>query len=349
MHVCEHRSAILPSVPSFWTRLWRHATAVAALAVVILAASPETAWAQDEDDPLDVSSAVCPSWMSSSWCSWIVDKLGITEIEPMDKGYFEDFLRNVETRLEALSERTKMPAFLALGALFLLEFLRTLTLYVLDVRRNHLFGWLGRKFLVVALIGLLISETGSGTYGMHVVEEGFRGWVAEITGEPEIDAGGVYGVGADIQWVMLIACVTQLWFLNPLTLLMWGIVYVLVQIGFIFVATVYFIVRMEVLLATHVGLVLLAFAGFSGTASIADRYLSYLFSASVRLFVMEILIRLSVPLFADVVNSGEKSLMFWYTVVGLVGVLVGLVRYLPAKMASSIAGFADFGIQRAMK
>ena len=121
----------------------------------------------------------------------------------------------------------------------------------------------------------------------------------------------------------------------------------LIWLSFGAVAIRLFIAIVHSVVAWGSGLVLLGFAGFRGTATIADRYIGWVFSVSMRLFFLDLLISLAQSLlprvFADIPLNSVLDL-FLFPLVALT--YAGLVLYLPNAASRLLTDNLNFQISR---
>lgn len=192
------------------------------------------------------------------------------------------------------------------------------------------------KTFVFALVLKIIQDTGdpSGYFNLEHIPNGFRAMAGTITGLPAPYPDDVMDLGfsviGEIWNTSLPGGWLWNWFAKDLVLA----ANLIILISFGAVAIRLFIALLHSVLVVMGGLVMLGFAGFRGTASIADRYLLWALNVSIKLFFLDMLIALSQALlptaYASMALSTFDDLLLWIVVSMS---YMGLVLYVPSVAA----------------
>jgi len=220
---------------------------------------------------------------------------------------------------------------------------------------------LGVKILVWGVVFLIITDTGvpSGILNMQSIPNGFRAIAFSLFGRPTGWSTNVYpgdllelGMieGARIMSAGLLA---GWWFTTFIGLM--AAVAALVTIGaFVLIAIRLWIAIINTIIAALVGLIMIGFAGWRGTASLADRYIIWVFHASIHLFFVDALIYLGGPVVSAMFSAAVAGnlldtilgLMMWPVIAGT---YLGMILYIPRTAARVITEGASTGLQNAIR
>lgn len=219
---------------------------------------------------------------------------------------------------------------------------------------------LGIKILVWGVVFLIIADTGdpSGNLNMQHIPNGFRQLAFSLFGSPAgwptnvypgdllelgfIEAARIMGAGLLAGW----------WFTNFIGWM--AMVAAIATLGaFTVIAIRLWIAIINTIIAVLVGLVMIGFAGFRGTAALADRYLIWVIHASIVLFFIDALIYLGGPVISAMFSAAIAGdlmdtilgLMMW-PVIALT--FLGMILYIPKNAARVITEGASTGLQNAV-
>jgi len=219
---------------------------------------------------------------------------------------------------------------------------------------------LGIKILVWGILFKVIADTGdpSGLLNMQNIPNGFRGMAYALFGGPTgwatnvypqdllvlgaVEAGRIMGAGLLAGWWFTS---TVGWIAAAAAIITFG--------AFALLAIRLWVAIIHAIIATLVGLVMVGFAGWRGTASFADRYVVWVFNTSITLFFMDTLLYLGGPVVANMFRAAIAGnlldtllgILMW-PVIALT--YLGMALYIPRQAARVITDGATTGLQRAI-
>jgi type IV secretory pathway TrbL component len=219
---------------------------------------------------------------------------------------------------------------------------------------------LGVKILVWGVVFLIITDTGvpSGILNMQSIPNGFRAIAYSLFGSPtgwptNVYPGDLLELGMiEGARIMSAGLLAGWWFTTFIGLM--AAVAALVTLGaFVLIAIRLWIAIINTIIATLVGLIMIGFAGWRGTASLADRYIIWVFHASIHLFFVDALIYLGGPVVSAMFSAAVAGnlldtilgLMMWPVIAGT---YLGMVLYIPRTAARVITEGASTGLQNAI-
>jgi hypothetical protein len=213
------------------------------------------------------------------------------------------------------------------------------------------------KILVWGLILAVISGTGvpSSIFNLEHIVSGFRSLARMVAGTslPTPYPDVVIGWAFDQSACLLLQANTNGYLLFGLTGF-WSLLASLgVILGYTIVAFRLWVAIMNSIIAVATGLVLLGFAGWRGTAGLADGCITWVFSAAIKLFFLDLLLYVSeatLPLVQgelDMVLSTQSLLAF--TAAPLVAwFFAGLAIYIPSVAGRFFRRHVNIGIARSI-
>lgn len=220
---------------------------------------------------------------------------------------------------------------------------------------------LGIKILVWGVVFLIIADTGvpSGNLNMQNIPNGFRALAYSLFGGPtgwptNVYPGDLLELGFIEAARIMSAGLLAGWWFTSFIGLMAGVAALVTLGAFILIAIRLWIAIINTIIATLVGLIMLGFAGWRGTASLADRYVIWVFHASITLFFVDALIYLGGPVIAAMFSAAVAGnlldtvlgLMMWPVIAGT---YLGMVLYIPRTAARVITEGASTGLQNAIR
>ena len=228
---------------------------------------------------------------------------------------------------------------------------------------NKLTWGLIQKLMLYSLFGGLIilwDSRDPGTMTGQGLIDSFQELGQRVSGLAGFNIQGTFSTGLDLmldltQWSMFLFGVTGL---SPLSLLV--IVPLLLFLLFIFAIGVMMTLTLfRAVLAVSVGKLFLAFAGFHGTARIADSYLGFLFRTGIQLFIMYFVLGVA-NVFLEEWNLEVRRLIwrgdfiaFFYQVMTMwvvSGILAFTAIFLPRSLANALIGSGPvFGLAEAVR
>ena len=188
------------------------------------------------------------------------------------------------------------------------------------------------KVFVFALVLKIIQDTGnpSAYFNLEHIPNGFRALAGTITGLPAPYPDDILGMAFDVMIRIMTYAAASSWFFVSFTEMVAVIAIVIIGAAFAAVAIRLFIAILHSILVVVGGLVMIGFAGFRGTAGMADRYVVWAFSVSVKLFFLDMLIGLSQAIlpsaFLTLQLNGVLDVLF-FPMIALA--YAGLVLYIP--------------------
>lgn len=219
---------------------------------------------------------------------------------------------------------------------------------------------LALKILVWGVLLKVIADTGSpsGILNMQNIPNGFRGMAFSLFGSPTgwgtnvypgdllemglIEAARIMGAGLLAGW----------WFAGVIGWIA-AAAAVVTFAAFALLAVRLWIAIIHTIVAALIGLILLGFAGWRGTASFADRYIVWVFHASLFLFFMDTLLYLGGPIVSAMFQAAIDG-SFLDTLLGLLMwpvialTYLGMALYIPKHAARVITEGASTGLTRAI-
>ena len=169
--------------------------------------------------------------------------------------------------------------------------------------------------------------------------------------------GEVLGLGVEISTSMVGAMFEDLSILDvdgpTLTnIVLVAIAALVMEVLFAVIAGMVVLVLVESFLVLACGSLVLGFAAFRGTASLADRFVAYVFSVGIKLFVLFLLVSVGMDVadgWLPIIESNPGTVAPMLAVLGGAITFALLVIVLPSKAASSLTRDFQPGFVRALQ
>ena len=204
---------------------------------------------------------------------------------------------------------------------------------------------------IFALILKVIEDTGtaSGIFNLEHIPNGFRALAVRLTGMSPPYPGDVLAMGFEVSADISRIAFLKMWITPPLLSTLVSVSVVIVTASFVVIGIRHFIALIHAVLVPAVGIILLGFAGFRGTASLADRYIMWMFNVAIKLFLLDVLIAIvnaRLPaVFAELIAGWEGFFqVFMFPAFALA--YVGLVLYVPNMAARLLTENLSVNISR---
>ena len=168
--------------------------------------------------------------------------------------------------------------------------------------------------------------------------------------------GDVLALGVEISMSMVEAMFEGLSILDvdgpTLTnIVLVAVAALVMEVLFAIIAGMVVLVLVESFLVLACGSLVLGFAAFRGTASLADRFVAYVFSVGIKLFVLFLLVSVGMDVasaWLPIIRSNPGTVAPMLAVLGGAVTFALLVVVLPSKVASSLTQDFQPGFARAL-
>lgn len=210
------------------------------------------------------------------------------------------------------------------------------------------------KVLVWGLILAVIDGTGdpSSVFNLEHVTNGFRALAQTVSGSslPTPYPDALVERAFEHTACMLVVANSSGFLLFGFTQLWTFFTASAVVIGFMLVAVRLWVAILNTIIATATGLVLLGFAGWRGTAGIADSCFTWVFSAAIKLFFLDLLIYASDAVIPVVwtLLPGSTTLLGSLSAPLVAWSFATLAVYIPAVAGRLFAKNVNIGIARSI-
>jgi P-type conjugative transfer protein TrbL len=292
---------------------------------------------------------------------WWPDPPTDEEVDAPEVAFFTDQIIVLEDTIRAYVDNVQELAWDLLYILIALELAVSGAMWGLSrTGIDELVYRLAIKILVWGVIFMIIADTGEegGLFNMEYIERGFRNIAYSVFGSDSGWSGAVYPgdvleMGFTEAGRIMAQGLTSGWWFVPFSAVMGGVTAIVCLAGFSIVAIRLWIAIINVIFATIVGLIMIGFAGWRGTAALADRYIIWVFSAAIKLFFLDCIIYLASPvmgaMYTEAIDGGLLSSLlgaFMWPVIAMT--YVGMALYIPNVAGRMMTENATTGLQRAM-
>ena len=205
-------------------------------------------------------------------------------------------------------------------------------------------GWLGFVFALLA----------SFDFWFVPIIDGFVAAGQRASSGPPMSPGDVLAVGAQIStnlWEGYFEDISGLELVNPRTWLSVLTVFAsgfIIEIIYIVIAAVIVLAFVEAYVVLTTGALVLGFAAFRGTASLADRFVAYAFSVGIRLFLLVGIGQNLADGWAAAIGADPTNTALALEVLGGSATLLVIVLVIPFKASSQLTSSFDPGFVRAL-